>query len=58
VAWADEKKNQKEEKVIGSDKKTGGEAPSDRPNMEKIRGGAEKLKERVEKEKKERSEKK
>jgi len=51
-AIAQDKK--KEERVIGTDKRTGGEAPGDREKMESIREGAQKLKERVERERQER----
>lgn len=40
--------------VIGSDKRTGGEAPTDRPRMEAIQEGAQRLKDRIEKERQER----
>ncbi len=49
---ADDKK--KDEKVIGSDKKTGGEAAGDREKMNNIQEGAKRLKEKSEKEREER----
>lgn len=49
---ADDKK--KDEKVIGTDKKTGGEAAGDREKMKDIQDGAKRLKEKSEKEREER----
>jgi hypothetical protein len=47
----------KETKTIGSDKKTGGEAPGDREKMENIKEKTRELKEKSKAEAKERAEK-
>ncbi|MBI3128210.1 MAG: hypothetical protein HYZ11_11445 [Candidatus Tectomicrobia bacterium] len=67
-AWAAEKKvketkvkevapKEKETKEIGSDKQTGGPTQQDRDTMQEIKERAQALKERVEKERKERQQK-
>jgi hypothetical protein len=54
----DKDKDKKDKKVIGTDKKTGGEAPGDREKVEDIKRGSEKLKERKERENRERPQQK
>ena len=46
---AETEKDKKDEKVIGTDKTTGGEAPGDKQKMEDIKEGTRKLKERKQK---------